>query len=297
VIKTADIRSRLRWPGREARGGALARAARGLLFAALAAGAAGAHAGKNFEARLNALLGHWLAQSKDATQARVLRITNVVFVEPRTAVLAGLYGAASSPVWPEAKDIIARLENGRIVLDVVSADNERISLATRADGALGGAVPGPRGGAVAVRFSRVPLPEIHRYMAENPLPEARAGRNARIELVYVGALDCSLCLRWEGTFLGRGKLEGSADWKHLRFTEVKLPTLKNAFRVEDAPARLQPIFHEMGANGIRIQGVPSFVLLVNDTLRAHALGPGSFETLIHAALRSAVREKLAAERL
>ncbi|MBM3359642.1 MAG: hypothetical protein FJY54_18220 [Betaproteobacteria bacterium] len=292
-----DTRSRLRWPGREARGGALARTARALLFAALAAGAAGAHAEKNFEQRLNALLGHWLAQSKDATQARVLRLTNVVFVEPRTAVLAGLYGPASAPAWPEARDISVRLEGTNIVLDVVAADQGRITLTTQADGSLQGAMPRAGAAAVTLRFARVPLSEIHRYAAENPLPEARAGRNARIELVYVGALDCSLCLRWEGTYLGQGKLGGSADWKHLRFTEVKLPTLKNAFRVEDAPARLQPVFHEMGANGIRIQGVPSFVLLVNDTLRAHALGPASFETLIHAALRSAVREKLAAERL
>jgi hypothetical protein len=70
--------------------------------------------------------------------------------------------------------------------------------------------------------------------------------------------------------------------------------LKAVFRVEDAPERLQPVFHAMMADGTRVQGVPTFVLLVNDTLRAHALGSAAFETLIDAALRAAVREKRAA---
>jgi hypothetical protein len=260
----------------------------------MTASAALARAEEALEARANALIGYWLAPAKDATRARVLRITNVIFVEPRAAVLAGLYGAASSPVWPEAKNITARLEGGQVVLDIVSADDARIALATRAGGMLHGAIPQPGGSPAATRFSRVSLSEVHRYAAENPLPEARAGRGARIELVYVGAEDCSLCRRWESAYLGRGKLGGSPDWEHLRFTEVKLATLKNAFRIEDAPARLQPVFQEMAASGVRIHGVPSFVLLVNDALRAHALGPAAFETLVHPALRAAVREKLSA---
>jgi hypothetical protein len=265
-----------------------------LLLMAMAAGAAAAQAEKTFEDRLDTLVGYWLAQSKDATRARVLRVTNVVFVEPKSAVLAGYYGTASAP-WPEAKDITARLEGKQVALEIVSADNARITLNTTEDGGLRGAVGG-RDGTAALRFVRVTLPEIHRFIAENPLPKARAGRGARIELVYVGADDCPLCRGWEAAYLSQGKLKGTPEWKHLRFTEVKLATLKATFRVEDVPERLRANFNEMDANGVRIQGVPSFVLLVNNTLRAHALGTAGFETLIHAALRAAVREKLAAER-
>jgi hypothetical protein len=145
-----------------------------------------------------------------------------------------------------------------------------------------------------MRFSRVSLPEIHRFVAENPLPQARARRGSKIELVYIGADDCSLCRAWEAAYLGQGKLEGSAEWKRLHFTTVKLATLSTAFRVEHAPQQLQPVFSEMLDNGIRVQGVPSFVLLIDGKLRTHALGPAAFDTLVHAALRAAVREKLSA---
>lgn len=271
----------------------LLQTARLVLLAVLASIAVDARAGNTFEERVNALIGYWLAQS--ASHARVLRITNVIFAEPTSAVLAGFYGPPAAAL-AEAKDITARLEGANIALDIVAADGARITLATTAEGRIRGAAQHPAGAASALHFTRAALPEVHRFIAQHPQPEARAGRGARIELVYVSADDCTLCRRWEGTYLGQGKLSGSAQWKHLRFTEVKLVTLKNAFRVEDAPARLQPTFRKMAENGIRVQGVPSFVLLVNGALRAHALGPAAFDTLVHAALRAAVREKLAAER-
>lgn len=285
-----------RWFSRQGGQAVLVQSARVLLLGVMAAGTAAAQAEKTFEERVNTLVGYWLAQSKDATQARVLRVTNVIFADTKSAVLAGYYGIASAS-WPEAKDLTARLEGKRIALDIVSADNARITLTTGADGRLRGATVWPDGTAPAMRFSRVSLPEIHRFVAENPLPQARARRGSKIELVYIGADDCSLCRAWEAAYLGQGKLEGSAEWKHLHFTKVKLATLSTAFRVEHAPQRLQPVFSEMLNGGVRIQGIPSFVLLIDDRLRAHALGLVAFDTLMHVTLRAAVREKLAAERL
>lgn len=256
--------------------------------------AARAPATEDFEARLETLSGYWLAPSKNASQARVLRITNVILAEPDSAVLAGLYGPPA-PVLPEAKDITARREGGTIALEVVAADAAAVSLRHTAANRLQGTERHPDGRVSKLRFSRASLPQFHRFIAENPQPGARAGRGARIELVYVGADDCPQCHAWEAAHLGRrGKLESSAEWKHLRFTMVKLATFKAAFRVEDAPERLRPVFHAMMADGVRIQGVPSFVLLVNDALRAHALGSAAFDTLIDPALRAAVREKRAA---
>jgi hypothetical protein len=269
-----------------------------LLAAALAAPAeqATTTTAEDFEARLKTLSGYWLGQSETASRARVLRITNVILAEPDSAVLAGLYGPPA-PVLPEARDIVARREGRTIALEIVAADGAAVSLTHAAAGLLQGTQRHPDGTVSMLRFSRASLAQFHRFIAENPRPEARAGRGARIELVYIGADDCSQCRAWEAAHLGRqGKLESSAEWQHLRFTTVKLATLKAAFRVEDAPERLQPVFHAMMADGTRVQGVPTFVLLVNDTLRAHALGSAAFETLIDAALRAAVREKRAAER-
>ncbi len=272
------------------------RSLRLLLAAWLAALAAPAPAAGDFEARLKTLSGYWLAQSEAAPQARVLRITNVILADADSAVLAGLYGPPA-PVLPEARDITARLEGGRIMLDIVSADGAAVSLSHAAAGRLQGTQRHRDGTVSQLRFSAASLAQFHRFVAENPQPEARAGRGARIELVYVGADDCSQCRAWEAGHLGpRGKLESSAEWQRLRFTVVKLATLKAAFRVEDAPERLRPLFHAMMADGPRIQGVPSFVLLVNGALRAHALGSAAFATLIEPALRAAVREKRAAER-
>lgn len=287
---------RFRWFSRQGRQAVLVQSARVLLLGVLVTGAAAAQTENSFEERVNALAGYWLAPSKEAAQARVLHIANVVFVDTKSTVLAGYFGTASSPIWPEATDLIARLEGKRIVLDIVSADNARITLTTTADGELRGGAGRHDGAPLVLRFSRVSLPEIHRFAAENPLPQARARRGSKIELVYIGADDCSMCRAWEAANLGQGKLENSAEWKHLHFTRVKLATLSTAFRVEHAPHRLQPVFSEMLDGGVRIQGIPSFVLLVDDNLRAHALGPARFDTLVHAAVRAAVREKLAAER-
>ncbi|HXF67499.1 MAG TPA: hypothetical protein VNK67_12490 [Burkholderiales bacterium] len=263
------------------------------LALALAAGGA-ARAADEHEARAQALLGYWVTTSKAATQ-RALHLTNVIFAEPAVAVLAGLYGAPS-PVLPEAREIAARATGGALALEVTAADGEKLDLSQVATDRLEGRARRADGRTVALRFSRVALAEFHRFIAENPPPGARAGRGARIELVYIGADDCSLCKSWEAAYLGHGKLEASAQWKHLRFTEVKLATLKQAFRVDDVPPRLRPVFEEMAAKGVRIHGVPSFVLLVNDRLRAHALGTAAFDTLVHVALRAAVRERLALER-
>jgi hypothetical protein len=270
----------------------LVRLAQVLLIAFAAAAPAVAQEDKAFEERVEALRGHWLAASKDATRARVLRITSVLLTESRFAVLAGYFGTASAPIWPEARDITARSEGRRIALEVESADGSRIALVSGAHGELRGATDWAGGDAPALRFWRVSLPEIHRFAAENPLPETRARRCSKIELLYIGADDCSLCRAWEAAYLGRGKLAGSAEWKHLRFTTVKLATLSTAFRVEHAPQRLRPVFGEMLDSGVRVHGVPSFVLLVDGGLRVHALGPAAFDTLVHPALRAAVREKL-----
>jgi hypothetical protein len=271
---------------------ALARTARLLVLAVLAGAAAAAWGAENsLEGRVKTLFGYWLAQSEDASHARVLRITNVIFAEPASAVLAGFYGPPSATL-AEAKDITARPEGGNVVLDIVAADDTRITLTTTAGGRLRGAAKRPDGAASALHFSRASLPEVHRFVAEQPPPRARARRGSRIELVYIGADDCSLCRAWEAAYLGRGKLAGSAEWKHLHFTTVKLATLSTAFRVEHAPRRLQPVFSEMLDSGVRIHGVPSFVLLVDGGLRVHALGPAAFDTLVHPALRAAVREKL-----
>ncbi len=269
--------------------------ARWLLLVVLAGAAVAARAGSAFEERVNALTGYWLAPSQHATQARVLRITNVIFAEPGAVVLAGFYGPPAA-LLAEAKDITARPEGAAIALDIVAADGTRSTLVTTADDRIRGAAKLPSGAASTLHFARASLPEVHRFIAENPLPAVRAGRRAAIELVYIGADDCSMCRGWEAAFLGPGRLETSPEWRHLRFTKVMLASLRTAFQVENAPERLRPAFNGMLADGLRIQGVPSFVLLVNGSLRAHALGTSAFDTLVHAALRAAVREKRAAER-
>ncbi len=266
-----------------------------LLLAIVAGAAASARAGNAFEERVGALTGYWLAHSANASQARVLRITNVIFAEPESVVLAGFYGPPAANL-AEARDITARPEGAGIALDIVAADGARTTLVISAGYRMRATVKHPSGKGSALRFVRAALPEVHRFIAENPQPSARAGRRAAIELVYIGADDCTLCRGWEAAQLGRGRLESSAEWQHLRFTKVKLATLRAAFRVEDAPERLRPAFNDMIAEGLQIHGVPSFVLLVNGTLRAHALGTASYDTLVQAALRAAVREKRAAER-
>lgn len=266
-----------------------------MLLGILAGAAANARAGTAFEERVNALTGYWLAHSANASHARVLRITNVIFAEPGAVVLAGLYGPPSATL-ADAKDITARPEGANIALDIVAADGTRSTLITTAADRMRGTVGQAPGATATLSFTRASLPEVHRFIAENPLPNVRAGRRAAIDLVYIGADDCSMCRGWEAAFLGQGRLEASADWKQMRFTRVKLASLRSRFEVEQVPERFRPAFHDMYADGARIHGVPSFVLLVNGAVRAHALGTAAFDTLIHPALRAAVREKSAAER-
>jgi hypothetical protein len=248
---------------------------------------AAATAGQALEQRVEALLGYWFSPGRDASEARVLRITNVIFADAEAVELAGQFGAASAVAWPEARELTARSKAGRIVIDLVSADGARIQLTQTPDGAL------QAQGKPAPSFARSSLTDIQHFVALRPAPKARASGRSVIELVYIGADDCSMCRRWEATYLGKGKLAGSADWPHLLFTEVKLATLKDSFRREDLPERLRPRFDGLMAEGLRIHGIPSFVLLVNGEYRAQALGPAAFESFVYPALRAAVKEKLA----
>jgi hypothetical protein len=253
-----------------------------LLFVAASA-AAGATA---LEKRVEPLLGYWFSPATDAAAARVLRITNVIFADAKSAVLAAQYGPASAVAWDEARELTAQMQAGRVALELITPEGTRKRLVTAADGALQ-VEADPR-----LRFARSSLAEIHRFTALHPMPTARAGKSSVIELVYIGADDCSLCRRWEAGYLGQGKLAGSPDWPHVRFTEVKLPTLSAPFRREHLPERLRPRFDALMAEGLRIHGVPSFVLLVDDQYRAQALGPAAFESFVYIALRAAVQEKL-----
>lgn len=253
-----------------------------LLICLAAAAAAPAETG--LERRAETLLGYWFAPAKDAAAARVLRITNVVLADDTLADLAGQYGPPAAPAWPEARELTARLHAGRLLLDVVAADGARLALAEAP-----GEVLRARDGK-SPRFARSSLEEVQRFVATRPAPEARARRDSVIELVYIGADDCSLCRAWEARQLRA--LSGSADWRHVRFSEVKLPTLREPFAREHLPERLLPPFDALMSEGLRVQGVPAFVLLVNGSLRAHALGPAAYESFVLPALRAAVREKL-----
>jgi hypothetical protein len=270
----------------------LARACLAGWLLALAVGSA--QAADEQDQRFGALLGYWIAPSVTGIGPRALHLTQVILADPTSAVLAGFYGSPS-PLLPEARELVGRLQGGELWLDVTAADGEKLELRQVGRDRLEGSAPRAGGSRAVLRFSRASLPEFHRFIAENPIPGARAGRGARIELVYIGADDCSLCKGWEAAYLGHGKLQAAPEWKHLHFTEVKLPTLKQAFRLEDLPPRLRPVFEDLTAKGLRIHGIPSFVLLVNDTLRAHALGTAAFDSLVHVALRAAVRERIAAQ--
>jgi len=255
---------------------------------AFAADAATAHAA--------ALLGYWFAVSPDPARARVLRITDVLFVEDDAALLAGVYGPASAPIWPEAAEIsLRRADSGWLVTVVASKDEAPIVLASGADGSLNGVLVDDGAGGTELRFVRAALPEIHEYAARQPLPGLRAGRDSRIEFVYIGAHDCSMCRQWEDIQLGPdGRLTRSPLWPQITFTAIRLPTLRKPFAIDDAPPRLHPVLHDMLARGVPVRGVPSFLLLVDGRLRAHALGPAAFNSLLLPTLGAAVREKLAA---
>lgn len=287
------------------------------------AGSSSGQSEKAVAAYAASLLGYWFAVSPDPTRARVLRITDVLFVEDTTALLAGVYGPASAPFWPEASEINLRQSGRNWLLDVTAKDEPGLALASQADGSLRGALVGANGGKTKLRFLRASLPEIHAYAAQQPLPALRAGRDSRIELVYIGAHDCSMCRQWEDIHLGlhqgkpgrggrveqvdthpeeqedthlvgKGRLTGSPLWSQIDFTAVRLASLRKPFAIDDAPRRLHPVLNDMLAHGVRVRGVPSFLLLVDGHLRAHALGPAAFDSLLLPALRAAVREKFAA---
>lgn len=245
------------------------------------------------EARAQALLGYWLAASPDPTRARVLRITDVLFVEDDAALLAGVCGPASAPIWPEAAEIRLRRDADVWHVTVASKDAAPIVLARQADGSWREALAGDGGSTSKLRFVRAALPEIHQYAAQHPLPGLRAGRDSRIELVYIGAHDCSLCRQWESRHLGpNGRPVQSPLWSQIEFTPIRLATLRKPFAIDDAPARLHPVLYDLLAHGVPVRGVPSFLMLVDDQLRARTLGPEAFDSLLLPALRAAVREKL-----
>ncbi len=252
--------------------------------------AAPAAAQSRFDEDAQALAGYWFAPARGAEPARTLRITQVIFADAEGAVLAGHYGN-SAAVLPPAREIVARWKDRRLDLEVTAWDGKRLALAAAADGTLRAA---SAGGRPELRFARSTFEAIQRHAADHPPSGARAGARSEIELVYFGAIDCSMCRAWEERYLAKGELKGAPEWPQLRFTELKRTTLAEPPRLEDAPPRLRPRLEELAAQGVPLQYVPTFVLYVNGALRAHAVGNAAFESFAHAALRAAVREKLAA---
>ena len=146
-----------------------------------------------------------------------------------------------------------------------------------------------------VSYARSTLADIHQWVAENPLPAARARKGSEIELLYVGAADCGFCRRWEAKYLDGPKPRDSAGWKDVRFTPVDIGSFRVHFGAADVPARLKAAVAKMlEADGTRLlRGTPWFAVLVNGEVRAHGFGTNTFETLIQPSIRAALREKAA----
>jgi hypothetical protein len=116
---------------------------------------------------------------------------------------------------------------------------------------------------------------------------------AQVELLYIAAVDCGFCRRWEAAYLEDRKPKASLDWAGVRFTWVDIGSFRNRFGVNDAPAHLRPgMARALEAAGqLSLRGTPWFALFVDGEVRVHGFGLNSFETRIKPALRSALGEK------
>jgi hypothetical protein len=249
-----------------------------------------------FEKQADGLRGYWFSDNGPANLRAVLNVTNLLTSEGSRAKLAGKWGGALAP-WRDAREMSAAESNGKLTLELVSAASSKVALALEADGALAGSITVAGGKTYPIRLQRSTLPQIHEWIARNPLPETRAGKDSVVELAYVSASDCPYCRGWEIEYLGGGDAPKPAlGWDGLKLTTVKINSFKAAVGADGFPAHLQaPVAQMLKERGWRhLQGTPQFILLVNGKPRVHAFGTQYFSSLIQPALKAALAEKAGA---
>lgn len=262
-----------------------------VVFVLLAAGAHAAPPASELEKRAEALRGYWFSDSGTADRRYVLNVTNVLSVRGNDARLVAKWGPALRS-WSDTRAASARLAAENVVLEMETAGGFKISLSADGTGALAGHAMRPEGKPAALRLVRATLPQIHEWLAANPLPEVRAAPGSAIELVYLSAADCGPCRGWERDHLERGAPKAALGWDGLRFSRVERGSFRAPVPAADFPEPLrEPVAQYLKSRGWSyFQGTPQWVLFVNGKVRAYAWGSGSFNTLIHPAIKAALAE-------
>lgn len=246
-----------------------------------------------FPLQADNLVGLWFSKDGGEGNARasVLRVTNVLMSNDKGAALVAYFGSAESST-QEAKDVFAKPEGDGLGLALTTHAGGKLVLHTDASGALSGEFTTAKGKPVSMRFEKTQLASVHQWLAENPRPDLRARKDSVIELLYLSADNCGYCRAWEKEYLLDGRLKNSPEWGQFRFTEVKRMSFNAPVRAEDMPPHLQPVIEQYLKGRTRaLTGSPWFVVVVNGKMRINSFGVNSFESLVAATIRSAVRER------
>lgn len=94
---------------------------------------------------------------------------------------------------------------------------------------------------------------------------ARAG-NGNIQLVYIGARECSWCTRWMRD--EKPRLLASPLFRRLSYVEIEPRRIRDAYDARYWPAHLVPILQALPLK----DGTPRFLILRDGTLYANHLG-------------------------
>lgn len=131
------------------------------------------------------------------------------------------------------------------------------------------------------------------------LPAARADggaiavrKDSVIDVVYMGDRDCPPCVAWKRVDLP--KLQATAWFPHIRFTEIKKPIPEPVPAADKLPEHLRPMHEELVRIINRPKGSPMFALLVDGKAIAGGWGREPYYAFLPK-LEELVASKLAAK--
>ena len=215
----------------------------------------------------------------------------------RTWVLEVLNHKADGPDWVEYHaNYGANGERSPKHLDVVFATAPgRLAFSFRGNGTLlqaqspaadvfEGTFTNPGGRIVPVRLERIPEDQLRKRKLN--IPAVR--KDAKLEIIYLGADDCPYCTQWESR--SKAELLHSAEGKAVSFTAVKGETLRNPIEERHYPTQLKWVFKEIGPS----RGVPKFLLAIDGKVMLTAFGTGGYADVFQPALKEVVARRAAA---
>jgi hypothetical protein len=247
-----------------------------------------------------ALDGAWLVNVTDQPRERLLVVSGAKSDLRRIHVASAVYG------WIDARGREvdawqAEIAGDTIRLSFVTSADSVVKVTFKADDpTVAGTLLSKAGKTYDVRMTRLPAEEIAALraaavVARNPaVQKAAADRNAKLRLLYVGAVDCPGCAYYNHAYIRSGKLKKIFPaLSQVEYVDVTLAQFRQRLTASDLPNDLRWVLAQDAAGNVplRKRGVPFYAAIAGESIIAQGHGETGLVNLVVPALGAALEAR------